>query len=321
MAIKMNWGNALAEGLLGGIAGYAGEIGAENKQARANEQELALGKQKADSQMAVERAKMAMAKDSYDSYEATDASGNPVKTTVRNRFNPNKDNGTSTLGGYETEVMGSAPVAGKAPQIKMFPIPGDREQNFIVNPDGTQGKSVGESRAIFNTDPAMAAIAATNNRQAAQFAESEKSRSRSEEQVNTRYASTEGRRDFDAAMSKVEDDPKATSALYTKFGIDPGAANANDLLQQKFVNKYTATVGAKPVAAAQPQYDPNQVDIHAQETASGPLTEQNAPMPAAHAQANAPGSATNPIHYKPGMPKPPSGTHVIRPDGTLVVVP
>jgi hypothetical protein len=36
---------------------------------------------------------------------------------------------------------------------------------------------------------------------------------------------------------------------------------------------------------------------------------------------DAPGSAANPIRYQPGMPELPSGTYVIHPDGTLVVVP
>lgn len=38
--------------------------------------------------------------------------------------------------------------------------------------------------------------------------------------------------------------------------------------------------------------------------------------------SNAPGSSpNNPVRYQPGMPKPPSGTYVQKPDGTIVIAP
>jgi hypothetical protein len=107
MAIKLDMGSLLAEGVLGGIAGYAGEIGAEHKAARANDQAMALEKMKTDSAARIEAAKIAMAHPEHYTAPGVDENGKRTDNTYISKFKPSADGST---GVWEDTLMGSAPA-------------------------------------------------------------------------------------------------------------------------------------------------------------------------------------------------------------------
>jgi hypothetical protein len=273
--------NIFAEGVLGTIAGVAGVIGANRKQAREDEQAKTLEKMKADSAMRLEVSRHALERDSYNTYDTTDAQGNVSAVTTRDHFKPSKD---GMSGGYETDQYD--------PKTKTWTPQESNYQSAGLPPPG---------RAAQPTAPSAASTGAP----------------------------TPALNEQNAPLGWLATPPAAPSG-WSAAPANSGwsAAPANPESGSGWSAKPENTDSgsgwsAKPAKPANPDAESGWNAAPAKPANSGWSAKPANPDSGSgwSAKPNAPGSAANPIRYRPGMPKPPSGTYVIHPDGTLAVVP
>lgn len=112
MTIPMNWAGALAEGLLGGIAGYAKGQYAQNEEDKKAQRDADTAAAKAKADMAIHRMELGLAKPEISNIHATDDQGNPVERSISQTFDPTANNGD---GGWKQNTLGEAPVPKKPP--------------------------------------------------------------------------------------------------------------------------------------------------------------------------------------------------------------
>ena len=280
MAIKMNWGSALAEGLLGGIAGYAGEIGAEHKQARANEQAQQMEKMKADAALATKKAGMHLSHPEYHTVKETDDNGVAQDVSYKDTFNAT--GGDDGAGGWDSVKIGTAPSAVKAPEIRNI-IDGPNEYTASIGPDGTPTPlgSPGSRRAPL-ADP-MAGL----NAFAARAQITEDSRARSAAAADD-AKSTREQAGLDAKAKRQADAQTATDMrnFYKNVDTQPGllqqyGIEADDPAAASKYKRFTTASNYQNAGVDAPTRATANTQGSGPTPSPGPLTEQNAPMPAA----------------------------------------
>lgn len=312
--MSINFGRLLGEGLIAGIGGYANAKGAENVEARKMDQETKLAGMKQASEMAIQKAKQAMARPEISNVHATDDNGNPVDRSLKQNFDPNANDGQ---GGWTETTLGEAPVPRK-PITYHNVINGGNEVTMRDDPNDGSSTAVGAPGPRFNprvaADPAAAmdlfvqkqSLLDDIKTKAAEAASSAK---------NKRQAlalSDKTAHQFEASLvdpmtgAPAADAKKIRNETYLAKGINPTDYNADEQFRAALVNEHLGALGDDPIAPVTKKSIFSTTQASADSTAKSDKASK--------------GSAENPIDYTPGMPKPPTGSHVRKPDGSVVVV-
>lgn len=302
MAIKMDWGSVLAEGVLGGIAGYAGEIGAENKQARANEQAQTLEQMKADAALATKKAGMHLSHPEYHTVKETDANGNVQEVAYKDTFN--MTGGADGTGGWDSEKVGTAPVVDKTPPVTRT-VPNGLSENFEqYDPKAKTWTTLGTGPRFApqaNPMAGMEAFAAkadiTEAAREKAAAAADVARTSRDQTAQDKRATTSANAATNAGMRQfyAASDQGQMLALYNIDPNDPQAATKyKSFLQQSnyeaagLAAPAESTVG-QPYVPPKPGWSimhpfgggqPAAPSAAPKAAPTSPLTEQNAPMPA-----------------------------------------